>query len=292
MQHSMTTGGGPDSSPGRPDAADSAAKRIVVRHSLITRLTHWTNVIAMTVLLMSGLQIFNAHPALYWSDAGFDYTSAVFAIDGSNDEDKPAGWLRIGRHQFVTTGFLGVSNLSESADFQAFPGWATLPTWRDLATGRRWHFFFAWVLVVNGLLYMCAGIFSGHFRRDLWPRLSELSLRHLVTSLWDHARLRWPKGEAALSYNVLQKLAYLFLIGLLVPLIVLTGWSMSPGLNAAAPWLPALFGGRQAARLLHFVAANLLVLFVLVHLLALLAVGVWNELRSMITGRYVVPRER
>jgi thiosulfate reductase cytochrome b subunit len=70
--------------------------------------------------------------------------------------------------------------------------------------------------------------------------------------------------------------------------MVLTGWAMSPGLDSVAPWLPELFGGRQGARLVHFVTANLLTLFLLVHLLALAAVGVWNELRSMITGRYVI----
>ena len=266
--------------------------RIVVRHSIITRITHWLNALAMTLLLMSGLQIFNAHPALYWGDAGFDPSTAALAIGDSGDEYNPRGWLQIGTHRFDTTGVLGVSNLGDAPVVQAFPGWLTIPSWRDLATGRRWHFFFAWVFVLNGLLYLSASIATGHLRRDLFPRIAELSARNITKSIWSHLRLRHPTGEAALRYNVLQKLAYIGVIFMLVPMIALTGWAMSPGLNSAVSWLPDLFGGRQSARLLHFIAANLLVLFVVVHLVALLSVGVWNELRAMVTGRYVVPEER
>jgi len=139
---------------------------------------------------------------------------------------------------------------------------------------------------------LTASVVSGHLRRDLFPSLAELSPRNVAKNIWSHLRLRHPTGEAALRYNVLQKISYVAIIFILIPMIALTGWAMSPGLNAAASWLPDLFGGRQSARLLHFVAANLLVLFVVVHLLALLSVGVWNELRAMITGHYVVPEER
>jgi thiosulfate reductase cytochrome b subunit len=275
-----------------PTAAPQTGPRTVTRHSMITRITHWLNAVAMTLLLMSGLQIFNAHPALYWAEAGFDPNSAVFAIGDSGDENNPRGWLQVGSLRLDTTGLLGVSNQGDALAVQAFPGWSTIPSWRDLSTGRRWHFFFAWVFVLNGLLYLSASIFTGHLRRDLFPRLAELSPRNIARSIWNHLRLRHPTGEAALRYNVLQKLSYVAVIFILIPMIALTGWAMSPGLNAAVSWLPELLGGRQSARLLHFVAANLLVLFVVVHLLALLSVGVWNELRAMVTGRYVVPEER
>ncbi|MBK7902783.1 MAG: cytochrome b/b6 domain-containing protein [Proteobacteria bacterium] len=275
-----------------PATLTAGAARSVVRHSFVTRLTHWLNALAMSLLLMSGLQIFNAHPALYWGDTGYDPSAAVLAIGDSGDESDLRGWLLIGSHRFDTTGILGVSNSDGAAHAIPFPAWATIPSWRDLATGRRWHFLAAWVLVLNGLLYLVSSVATGHLRRDLLPQLAELSPRNIARALWDHLRLRHPRGEAALRYNVLQKLAYVAVIVVFVPMIVLTGWAMSPGLNAAAPWLPELFGGRQSARLLHFVAANLLVLFVIVHLLALLAVGVWNELRAMITGHFVVPEER
>jgi thiosulfate reductase cytochrome b subunit len=63
---------------------------------------------------------------------------------------------------------------------------------------------------------------------------------------------------------------------------------MSPGMDAAFPFLLDLFGGRQAARTIHFIAASGIVLFVVVHLVMVLISGVWNNLRSMITGRYVI----
>jgi thiosulfate reductase cytochrome b subunit len=64
---------------------------------------------------------------------------------------------------------------------------------------------------------------------------------------------------------------------------------MSPGIDAACPWLLTLFGGRQSARTIHFTAAMLVALFILVHLLMVMLAGPWNEVRSMITGRYVIP---
>ncbi len=239
-----------------PHAEIAATRTIVVpRHNVVTRLTHWINVVAMIVLLMSGLQILNAHPALYWGEQGYSRTQS---------------WFHVATQGSAT----------------AFPGWVTLPSYRDLATGRRWHFFFAWILVVNGLVYLISGLVTRHLWRDLVPHWAELSPRRLATEIWHHLKLQFPRGEAARHYNSLQKIAYAGVVLIVAPLAVLTGLTMSPGMDAAAPWLLDLFGGRQSARSLHFIAANLLVLFVVVHLGALLAVGVWNELRSMITGRY------
>jgi thiosulfate reductase cytochrome b subunit len=167
----------------------------------------------------------------------------------------------------------------------------TLPSWRDLATGRRWHFFLVWLFVANGLIYLLAGALNGHFRRDLAPSGAELTPRSILGSIGDHIRLRHPIGEAAKSYNVLQKLTYLMVIFVILPMMILTGLAMSPGVDAAAPWLVSLLGGRQSARGLHFITANLIVLFVIVHVVEVIISGVWNELRSMITGRYVIRLE-
>src|SRR5262249_18006072 len=234
---------------------------------------------AMSLLLMSGLQIFNAHPALYRGETGYDTGTAVFEIGAVTLADgTAAGWLRIGSHRWITTGFLGTSRYAREAQLQGLRGWLTIPGWRDLSAGRRWRFFFAWLLVINGLAYLIFELATGHLRK-LLPTREELRPRHLLRTGWNHLRLRFPHGEQALQYNVLQKLSYLAVIGILAPLMVLTGWAMSPGLDSFAPWLPEIFGGRQSARLVHFVTANLLVLFLLVHLLAIAAAGVWNELR-------------
>jgi thiosulfate reductase cytochrome b subunit len=269
-------------------APGGALRRVVLRHSLFTRLTHWANALAISGSLMSGLQIFNAFPALYRGDTGYHTSSAVFEIGADTLSDGTSeGWLRIGSHRWITTGFFGVSRSGGEADVQSFPSWLTIPSRRDLDAGRRWHLFFAWVLMLNGLAYLIVGLASGHLRR-LLPTRAELRPWYLLRTTWNHLRLRFPRGDQALEYNILQKLSYLTVVGILAPLMLLTGWAMSPGCDSFTPWLPAIFGGRQGARLVHFLTANLLFLFLLVHLLALGAAGSWNELRSMITGRYVI----
>jgi len=260
-----------------------SASVLVQRHSLVTRLTHWINVLALLVLLTSGLQIFNAHPALYWG-----YTSTFArpwaAMVAMEQGGQPVGITKIGPAMFETTGVFGFSG----EQVRGFPAWTTLPTYRSLADGRRWHFFFAWVFVLNGLVYLSANVASGHVRRDLALDRDQLKPRHLLAEIADHARLRFPKGEAARRYNALQKLTYLAVIFVLLPMMVLTGLSMSPGMNAAWPWLPELFGGRQSARTFHFLSASLIVLFVVVHVLMVLVSSPLNSLRSMITGRFAI----
>jgi thiosulfate reductase cytochrome b subunit len=264
-----------------------ATKVLVRRHSGITRATHWINVLALSLLLMSGLQIFNAHPELYWG-AKSHFERPWLSVRTVERNGKLTGVTQLGGARFETTGVLGVSGKSES---RAFPHWATVPSWRDLAAGRRWHFFFAWLFAINGLVYLACSLLGGHIARDLWPRRAELSPRHLWHEIVTHAQLKFPKGEAARSYNVLQKLAYLVTALVLLPLMVATGLTMSPGINAAAPWMLDLFGGRQSARSIHFICASLIVLFVLVHLAMVVASGLWNNLRSMITGRYALELE-
>lgn len=267
-----------------PDADNHT--RIVRRHGLTTRLTHWINAAALLVLLLSGLQIFNAHPALYWGDVS-TFARPWISMFAAERGGEAIGVTKIGSAYVETTGVFGFSG----NEVRGFPSWATLPSYRSLADGRRWHFAFAWLFVLNGLVYLGAGLIGGHFRRDLLPSRDQLSLRHLLAEVADHARLRFAKGEAARRYNALQKLAYLTVIFVLLPMMVLTGLSMSPGMNAGFPWLPDLFGGRQSARTIHFITAGLIVAFVVVHLAMVLLSGPLNGLRSMITGRFAIQED-
>jgi len=261
------------------------------RHSIIIRFTHWLNVLCLSFLLMSGLQIFNAHPELYWGHYGADGDPAVLTIGSESQGDGSHGFARVAGLQVPTTGVLGVSNVDGEPTSRAFPAWATIPSFQDLAAGRRWHFFFAWLFLINGILYLGFSLISGHFRRDLTPTTEELSPRHLGREIIDHALLRFPKGEEAKRYNALQKLTYLSVIVVLLPLMILTGLTMSPGVDAAFPWLVDVFGGRQSARTIHFITASFLVLFVIVHVAMVVLSGTWNNIRSMITGRYAIQEQ-
>lgn len=273
------------------DLGMTSGRRLIRRHSLTVRLSHWLNVLCMTVLLFSGLQIFNAHPALYWGQYGADSDPSFLSLEAVEEGDSVRGVTRVGGLSFDTTGTLGVSNVDGEPTARGFPAWITLPSYQDLATGRRWHFFFAWLFVVNGLIYLGYGLLTRHFRRDLLPTTDELAPTHLAQEIVDHARLRFPRGEKARSYNALQKLTYLLVIFVALPLMIATGLTMSPGFDAFAPWLIDLFGGRQSARTLHFITASSLVAFVVVHVAMVLVSGVFNNMRSMITGRYAIQTE-
>jgi Ni/Fe-hydrogenase b-type cytochrome subunit len=262
---------------------------VVKRHRLGTRIWHWVNALSVIVMLMSGLMIFNAHPRLYWGQYGANFDPAWLEIGSTESQ----GHLRIGSLRVETTGVLGRWTDSEGqVQRRAFPGWATIPSYYSLAGARRWHLFFAWVLSIGLLIFMIASFFNRHAQRDLAPGREELKARHLWREVKDHARLRFPTGEAALRYNTLQKLSYFTIIFVVTPLLILTGLTMSPTMDAAWPWLLDLFGGRQSARSIHFICTVAMALFILVHVVLVLLSEPLNGLRAMITGRYRLPRER
>jgi thiosulfate reductase cytochrome b subunit len=268
----------------RPDRRLDDGRIAFYRHPILVRLTHWAWALCLLILLMSGLQVFNAHPALYLGQ-GSAFDRPILAMAAVETPSGLRGATTILGATFDTTGVFGASKGGEGLIDRGFPAWITFPPGRDLATARRWHFFFAWALAATGALYFAYGLF-GHIRRDLLPTGAEL--KGIGGSVQEHLRFQLPKGEAARRYNVLQKLSYLAVLFGLLPLMVLTGITMSPGLNATFPWLLDLFGGRQTARTVHFLVAVCLVLFFLVHVAMVLAAGPINEVRSMITGRYVI----
>ncbi len=234
---------------------EPAGGSLVKRHRLSTRLWHWVNAITLYVLFASGLGIFNAHPRLYWGHYGAN--------------SDPA-WLVLER----------------------FPDWLTIPSHYSLATSRHWHLAFALLLGFSLLAYMLWSLVNRHVTRDLAFRKGELAPSHILHDIREHARLRFPTGAAALRYNVLQKASYVGVIFVLLPLVILTGIAMSPGMNAAWPWVVDLLGGRQSARSIHFIVAWTLAAFFVVHMIMVLLAGPFNEIRSMITGWYRLPVDR
>lgn len=227
-----------------------ASDRLVFRHRLSTRLWHWVNVIALTVMFMSGLMIFNAHPRLYWGQYGGAPTDVA--------------WLELPR----------------------FPSWITIPGEYSLALGRLWHFGFAWIFAFGFFGYLIWSLFNGHFRKDVALSAAEVAPSHLWEDIKKHAKLDFHSGDA--RYNPLQKITYSLVLFGLIPLAILTGLTMSPGMNAAVPWLVDLFGGRQSARSLHFIAAFGFVAFVILHVTLVILAGPINELRSMTTGWFKI----
>lgn len=262
-------------------------KPLVYRHSVSTRLTHWLGALALLILVMSGFQIFNAAPYLDASDKSLpaDSQHHVLAIESRQDPQThaPVGYVQILGHSITTTGLLGYTDNGDgSQTARAFPAWITLPGYQALADGRRWHLFFGWLLSIAGIWYLAAGVASGKFkkviiRKDDLPKLLPMQLYYL------HLR-KTPPPYA--EYNPLQKMAYTLVIFVFAPLIILSGLALSPGVDSLLMPITAVFGGRQFARLWHFILTFALIGFTLVHLTMVFTQGAYNNIRSMITGWY------
>lgn len=270
----------------RPTEAREA-ESLVYRHSLTTRITHWLTFVSFFVLVMSGLQIFNASPYLDASDKS-DSHRRVLAIGAMQDAaGRPVGMVQIFGRSFVTTHLFGYTDDGQGGETaRAFPGWLTIPGYQALADGRRWHFFFAWLLVLGGIAYVVAGF----RRKDLQALvLRRADLPKLLPMQLYYLRLRKeppPYGR----YNPLQKAAYTTVLFVLTPLIVITGLALSPGIDAIAGPLTSVLGGRQFARLWHFLIMVLLLGFVGIHLVMVVSTGFVNNMRSMLTGMYRLGR--
>ncbi len=258
----------------------------IYRHKLPTRIMHWINVTCFIVLFMTGLNIFNAHSALNIGKSSYNGQAPVLEIKSrQNSKGELIGVTNILGYEFITTGFLGATaGPNGNLIRRGFPSWLTIPGPKWLAMARHWHFFFAWLFVINGACYLTHSFFSKHVQRDLLVNKKDRA--SFWQSVKDHARFKHPTGEDAIPYNVLQKIAYLSVIFILLPLIILMGMAMSPFLNSLLPGWVDLFGGRQTARTIHFIVAWLLVGFVFIHVFEVIITGLWNNIRSMITGQY------
>lgn len=215
------------------------------RHALGTRIWHWVNLASVTILFMSGLNISNAHRRLYWGDWGFAAEQA---------------WLEVPR----------------------FPGWATIPGYYSLAAARDWHVLFASVFALGLLMFMISALRNGHFKRDMFTRLAEWRPANIWHDIREHLKLNFEHEGA--KFNFLQKVAYSKVIFLLLPLMIFTGMVMSPGMEAAWPWLTDAFGGRQSARSIHFICAWALFAFFVLHIVLVLLSGPTKQVMDMITG--------
>ena len=256
-------------------------EKLVYRQNRITRATHWVNLLALLILVMSGFQIFNAHPHLYWGHSS-EPDEAFLSIAAANDDGEVRGFFRIYGWQFDTAGVLGVQNTEMGPAPRAFPSWLTIPGYFWLAGGRRWHFFFAWLFAINGLLYVVYNIANGHMKKFF---LTPKDAARLPAMVLYYLRIRKQSPQDG-EYNPLQKMAYTGVFFVLTPLVMLSGMAMSPQLDTAFHWLPTMFGGRQSARSIHFILTFLFIGFTFGHVFMVLVTGALNNMRSMVTGWY------
>jgi thiosulfate reductase cytochrome b subunit len=224
------------------------------RHTALVRATHWLTFVAFMALLITGAEIVISHPRFYWGETGNVNMHPLFTIPIPASRDT------------VPTGY-GYVMPDQN-------GWS-----------RYLHFQSAWLLVLTGAVYLIAGLWTGHFRKNLWPSAGQRNWRAYTSRMGSYLR-RVPTDPGEVhSYNALQRAAYLSVIFVLIPLVIWTGLALSPAFNSAFPWGVNLLGGRQSARTLHFFVSAALLVFFLVHVLMVAMNGFRNRMRGMITGR-------
>jgi thiosulfate reductase cytochrome b subunit len=240
-----------------------------VVHARWVRVSHWILAASVLTLAVSGFVILMAHPRLYWGDAGNDLMPALVELPfGPN-----AHHVEFTDRAPIFQSAAGPISANRTTDIFNQNGW-----------GRSLHFLAAWFLIVPGLVYVLTGAFGGHFRTNIWPRALELAPGLLWREARDHLRLRIRRSPDDPVYGVLQKCAYSLVIFVAAPLIVVTGLTMSPAVTAAFPFLLKLFGGFQSARTIHFATFVALLVFVVVHLVMVVASGFWRQIRAMTIG--------
>lgn len=215
------------------------------RHPLSTRIWHWLNLLCVVVLFMSGLTISNAHPRLYWGEWGFAPEQA---------------WLILPR----------------------FPDWMTIPGYYSLAVARDWHVLMAWPFALGLLFIWVAMLVNRHFARDITTRLREWKPAAIAADIRAHLQGEFHHGSG--QYNFLQKLSYGVVLGIFLPMMIVTGMAISPGMGPSFGWMIELLGGRQSARSLHFLFAFAIVGFLIVHVVMVVLSGPAEQIRAMITG--------
>jgi len=237
-----------------PSSAAVQATTAPARHSALVRVTHWITTLCFFALLISGLEILISHPRFYWGETGNINMTPLFKIPIPSSR------------ALVPTGYLYV--LPDQN------GWS-----------RYLHFQAAWILVLTGLLYILYSLFTAHLQKNLFPRKTDFSWRTFSNTLAGHLRFARPPASEAWSYNLLQRITYLFVILILFPLVIWTGLAMSPAFVSAVPAAVTTFGGQQSARTIHFFVTVALALFLLIHVMMIALAGFWTRTRAMITGR-------
>jgi thiosulfate reductase cytochrome b subunit len=235
-------------------------RAVTSRHSVLVRVTHWITTVCFLALLVSGVEILISHPRFYWGETGNIHTTPLFKLPiPASRSSVPTGYGYVLPDQ---------------------NGWS-----------RYLHFQAAWLAVLTGLLYVISSLFTGHLRKDLLPGGDDLSWRGFSNAVANHLRFK-PSDEEAWSYNLLQRLTYLFVIFVLFPLVIWTGLAMSPAIASAFPSAVAVLGGQQSARTLHFFVSVFLFLFLLVHITMIFLAGFRSRMRAMIAGSPGSDKER
>ncbi|MEP6703835.1 MAG: cytochrome b/b6 domain-containing protein [Acidobacteriota bacterium] len=238
-------------------------------HARWVRVSHWIITAAFLTLAFTGVAILMVHPRLYWGEIGNDLTPPLVELPISRNY-KHSGWT-------------GTASLIDGDDTIVSAN-RTYDIFNQNGWGRSLHFLAGWFFVTFGAIYLLAGIFTRHFRRNFSPARAEFTKDLILRDVSDHLRFRVPSATGRPNYGLLQKVTYFGIVFLALPLMVITGLTMSPAVTAAFPFLLDLFGGHQSARTIHFFSFAALIVFLIVHIVMIVKSGFGRQIRGMTLG--------
>jgi methionine sulfoxide reductase catalytic subunit len=282
------------------------------------RALHFCNLLFVTLLIRSGLEILSAHPKLYWDD---DCTPASAwlkfgkGVPGTQQLAPTPQWghaaiaAKAAPPRKTAIGAIAIFLLSAlyilllafvvprgdrqsnslwtSTDEEiSLPSWLALPGHKNLGMGRHWHFLCDGGWLLTGIVYYTLLFATGEWHRlvpqswsivpGAWHSLVEYASFHLV--------------ETPGAYNPLQQLSYFAIVFIIAPITIATGVAMSPSITGRFPWYLKIFGGRQAARSIHFLCMLAFTAFIFMHVLMVVLHGFGRELALIVLGQTSNPQ--
>lgn len=243
-----------------------------VKHKPWVKTSHWIISLSFMFLVFTGIEILMVHPRLYWGEVGNELTPALIELPISRNHNR-SDWEE-------EVPFFDSEDSPVSAGRNAEELMFNQNGW-----GRSLHFLAAWFLVVTGLVYLLLGIFSGHFQQYIWPKIKELTPAQFWRDVKEHYQMKIAPPSGGPQYGLLQKLAYMSIIFFALPLAIITGFTMSPAITAALPFLLEIIGGYQSARTIHFFTSLALEIFLIMHVVMIALSGFKQQLRFMTLGK-------
>ena len=239
-------------------------------HSRWVRMSHWIVTVSFLALALTGIEMIMVHPRFYWGEAGNDLTPALFEVP-------------LGRN-YQHGGYTALVPFNDQPGAPASAS-RTYDIFNQNGWGRSLHFLSGWTLTITGLIYLVAGMVSGHFRRNVLPRRTEMTRGNFWSDVRAHLKMEIPDAMGGPHYGLLQKSTYAVVIFVLLPVIALSGMTMSPAITAAYPFLLKIFFGAQSARTIHFFCSAALELFLLVHIVMIIKSGWKVQIKAMTFGK-------
>ena len=235
------------------------------------RLTHWFNLLFITLMVRSGLAILAAHPKLYWK---------IYAWPTSE-------WLDLLRKKLPKDRMW----CSTDEERHEWPGWLVLPSGEGLGLGRYWHFSGAICWLIVGISYFVVMYSSDQWRRlvptswEIFPCAWRTMIEYLKFGVPEPTDPRFCYDPTHLPFNALQQLTYFGFVYFLIPLQIMTGIAQSPSILARFPWYGRLFGNRQAARSLHFIGLVMIGIYAVIHVTMVFWHGFAKEMDKQVLNQ-------